>query len=233
MSRADAEKTVKPRKIGPPPVTAVLEILEQLWRQGVDAAKVFYDEPLDGLIETILSQNTNDRNRDMAFDRLKAKGDWDAIAALPKETIVEAIKPAGISNNKAATILRALEQVKKTFGVYSLRALKDGTPEAAWQFLTGIQGVGPKTAACVLAFDLGFPAFPTDTHVARISRRLGWADEKESPVEIQERLEKIVPPQMKTAGHLNMIQHGKNICKARAPLCGECPLRGICPSSAC
>ncbi len=231
MSRADITKKVEPGKSAPPPVNAVFEILEHLWRQGAESAKVVYDEPLDGLIETVLSQNTNDRNRDMAFERLKKLGGWEKIAALPAETVAEAIKPAGIANNKSATILRALEAVKNAFGEYSLRSLKDGTPEEAYDFMTGIRGVGPKTAACVLAFDLGFPAFPVDTHVSRICKRLGWAGEKESPAEIQARMEDTVPPGLKTAGHLNMIQHGKNICKARDPKCAQCPLRGLCPSS--
>ena len=233
MSRVDVAKSVKPQKIGPPPVQTVFDILEQLWKQGTESAKIVYEEPLDGLIETVLSQNTNDRNRDMAFDRLKEKGSWGKIARLSKETIVEAIKPAGICNNKAATIQRVLAKVKETYSSYSLKKLKNGTSEEAWNFMTHIQGVGPKTAACVLAFDLGFPAFPVDTHVARICKRLGWAEEKESPAEIQARMETIVPLDLKTAGHLNFIQHGKNICKARSPLCGECPLRGLCPSSSC
>ncbi len=232
MSRVDVGKTVTAAPVAPPSITTVLEILEQLWKQGTDSAKIVYEEPLDGLIETVLSQNTNDRNRDMAFERLKSQyGSWERIAALPQERIAEAIKPAGICNNKAATILRVLKTVKERFGEYSLKRLKSGTPAAAWDFMTHIQGVGPKTAACVLAFDLGFPAFPVDTHVARISKRLGWADAKETPAEIQARLEQLVPDEMKCAGHLNVIQHGKNICKARAPKCDECPLRGICPSS--
>ena len=232
MSRVDVGKKVAPGRIEAPSITAVLEILEQLWKQGTDSAKIVYEEPLDGLIETVLSQNTNDRNRDMAFERLKSRyGSWDRVAALPQDRIAEAIKPAGICNNKAATILRVLKTVKERFGEYSLIRLKSGTPAAAWDFMTHIQGVGPKTAACVLAFDLGFPAFPVDTHVARISKRLGWADAKETPAEIQARLERLVPDGMKCAGHLDVIQHGKNICKARAPKCGECPLRGICPSS--
>ncbi len=232
MSRADVNKKVQPAKIGPPPVAAVFAVLEQMWRQGTDSSKVAYEEPLDGLIETVLSQNTNDRNRDMAFARLKKLGGWEKIASLPARDIAEAIKPAGIANNKSATILRVLETVKKTYGAYSLRALKDAAPEDARRFMTGIRGVGPKTAACVLAFDLGFPAFPVDTHVARICRRLGWADEKESPADIQKRMEDVVPPELKTAGHLNLIQHGKNICRARDPKCAQCPLRGLCPSSA-
>lgn len=231
MSRVNLKKEVKPRKIAVPSVTVVLELLEETWKQGTESAKIVYEEPLDGLIETVLSQNTNDRNRDMAFERLKKCGAWGRIAALPQEKVVEAIRPAGLCNNKSQTIMRVLEEVKKRFGAYSLRALKKGTSEEAWNFMTSIRGVGPKTAACVLAFDLGFPAFPVDTHVARISKRLGWADEKETPAQIQSHLESLVPEELKTAGHLNMIQHGKNICKARAPKCGECPLRGICPSS--
>ena len=233
MSRVDIAKNVQPQKIGPPPVNTVLEILEQLWKQGTESAKIVYEEPLDGLIETVLSQNTNDRNRDMAFERLKEIGAWNKIARLSKETIAEAIKPAGICNNKAATIQRVLKKVKEDYGVYSLKMLKKGTPDEAWEFMTHIQGVGPKTAACVLAFDLGFPAFPVDTHVARICKRLGWAEDNESPAEIQSRLETIIPTELKTAGHLNFIQHGKNICKARSPQCCKCPLRGLCPSSNC
>ncbi|MGI6075928.1 MAG: endonuclease III domain-containing protein [Pyramidobacter sp.] len=231
MSRVDVKKEVKPQKISAPSIPVVLELLEELWKQGTESAKIVYDEPLDGLIETVLSQNTNDRNRDMAFERLTRCGTWPQIAQLPQEKIVEAIKPAGLCNNKSMTIMRVLRQVKKRFGEYSLKSLKKGTPKEAWEFMTSIQGVGPKTAACVLAFDLGFPAFPVDTHVARISKRLGWAEEKETPAQIQARLEDLVPDELKTAGHLNMIQHGKNICKARAPKCGQCPLRGICPSS--
>lgn len=231
MSRASG-KVAAPAQIAPPPITAVLEILEQLWKQGTAPDKIVYEEPLDGLIETVLSQNTNDRNRDMAFERLKSQySAWERIAALPQQQIAEAIKPAGICNNKAATILRVLKAVKERFGGYSLKPLKSGSPAEAWDFMTHIQGVGPKTAACVLAFDLGFPAFPVDTHVARIAKRLGWAAPKETPAEIQSRLERLVPDGMKCAGHLNVIQHGKNICTARAPKCGSCPLRGLCPSS--
>ena len=231
MSRADVNAGIKPEKPASPPITAVLMILEQVWHQGEHPAKLAYEEPLDGLIETVLSQNTNDRNRDMAFARLKELGDWRTIDGLPREMIVEAIKPAGISNNKTNTIKRVLKTVKDTYGDYTLQALKVMPVGEVRAFMTGIQGVGPKTAACVLAFDLGIPAFPVDTHVARISKRLGWAEEKETPAEIQERMEKTIPPELQTGGHLNMILHGKNTCKARKPLCGSCPLRGLCPSS--
>ncbi len=231
MSRADVKKPAQPKRIKTPSIPAVLEILEQVWKQGSDPSKMSYDEPLDGLIETVLSQNTNDRNRDMAFDRLKSRGTWDEISALSQDEIIELIRPAGLCVSKAATIRRVLDEVKNKWGEYSLKAMKRGTREDAWNFMTKIQGVGPKTAACVLAFDLGFPAFPVDTHVARIAKRLGWAEANDTRVEIQESLENRVPKELKCAGHLNIIQHGKNICKAHGPKCGECPLRGICPSS--
>ena len=232
MSRASVEKAPQPVKMETPPISLVLDVLEQLWKQESQPAQKAFDEPLDGLIMTVLSQNTNDRNRDMAYERLRSQyGPWERIALLSQGDVAEAIKQAGICNNEAATILRVLGQVKERFGAYSLKSLKESTPAEAWDFMTGIQGVGPKTAACVLAFDLGFPAFPVDTHVARISKRLHWAEEKESPAEIQARLEKLVPDSRKCGGHLNIIQHGKHICRARNPKCGECPLRGFCPSS--
>lgn len=231
MSRVDINSEVSHEKLSSPPIELVLQILEHVWHQGKTPSKKAYEEPLDGLIETVLSQNTNDRNRDVAFARLKALGSWEYIDTIPREKVVEAIKPAGISNNKTKTIKRVLAAVKEKYGVYSLKSLKNGTAEEARKFMTSIQGVGPKTAACVLAFDLGMPAFPVDTHVARISKRLGWAGGKETPSDIQARMEKLIPAEMKTAGHLNMIQHGKNICKARTPCCSQCALRGICPSS--
>lgn len=231
MSRLSSSGAAKAAPITVAPISAVLQILDATWKQSVSPTKTAYSEPLDGLIETVLSQNTNDRNRDAAFARLKAKGTWAQIAALPTEEISEAIRPAGLTSGKTATIVRVLAAVKETFGDYTLEPLKTASRETAWEFLTGIRGVGPKTAACVLAFDLGIPAFPVDTHVARIARRLGWARPTESPANIQVRLEEIVPADQKLAGHLNIIQHGKNICRARNPKCPECPLRGICPSA--
>ncbi|MDY3868047.1 MAG: endonuclease III [Pyramidobacter sp.] len=232
MSRANGENKQRLSEVTPPPIPLVLDVLEQLWKQESQPAQKAFDEPLDGLIMTVLSQNTNDRNRDMAYEQLRRQhGAWDNIARLSQAQIAEAIKSAGICNNKAATILRVLSSVKDRFGKYSLKALKKMSPDEARDFMTSIPGVGPKTAACVLAFDLSFPAFPVDTHVARISKRLHWADENKTPAEIQEQMEEAVPDNRKSGGHLNIIQHGKNICKARNPLCGKCPLRGLCPSS--
>ncbi len=246
MSRlvGDAGKTVQRKKAPPqeapakaqtpPDLEMVLDILERQWGQEAKADVVAFDEPLDGLILTVLSQNTNDKNRDMGYQQLRQRhGSWDQIAALDLETLADAIRPAGISNVKSATILRVLKEVKDRFGGYSLKALREGPRQEAWEFLTNLQGVGPKTAAVVLVFDLGFPAFPVDTHVARLCRRLGWAQEKDSPAAIQERMEQLVPDRRKGGAHLNMIYHGRGICKARAPQCQLCPLRGLCPSSLC
>ncbi len=236
-SRKSAEKSVfaassEGKAVAPPDIKIVLDILESQWGEEAHPDVVALDEPLDGLILTVLSQNTNDKNRDMGYHQLRERhGSWDQIAGLDQETVADAIRPAGISNIKSATILRVLKNVKERFGEYSLKSLRGSSREEAWNFLTNLQGVGPKTAAVVFVFDLGFPAFPVDTHVSRLCRRLGWAEEKESPAAIQERMEQKVPDYRKGGAHLNMIKHGRMICKARGPLCPLCPLRVLCPSS--
>lgn len=217
-----------------PAISTVLDLLETEWGQeelpNIDES----DEPLDGLILTILSQNTNDRNRDQGYDSMWSRwGSWEKIAALSQPELADAIRPAGICNIKSGTILRVLARVKEHYGAYSLKKMKSGTPGEAWEFLTSLQGVGPKTAAVVMVFDLGFPAFPVDTHVSRMCRRLGWAPENETPAEIQARMEPLIPDSRKGGAHLNLILHGRNICKSRSPLCARCPLRSICPSSNC
>ncbi|MDR1651605.1 MAG: endonuclease III, partial [Synergistaceae bacterium] len=144
------------------------------------------------------------------------------------EDIAAAIKSAGLGDIKAGRMKQILEEIARDFGSYSLAAMKDWDPARVRDYLSGLHGIGPKTVACVMAFDLGMPAFPVDTHVARISRRLGWAGEKSSPEKIQLFLENEVPPEQCGGGHLNMIEHGRKICHARVPECGECVLNDVC-----
>lgn len=232
MSRLDLLKERKIPQSTVPDVNVVLDLLESQWHQEVEPAVESLGDPLDGLILTVLSQNTNDRNRDMAYERLRSRhGDWAAIAALSHGEVADAIRSAGISNIKAATILRVLENVKARTGSYSLSPLREESRDAVWNFLTGLQGVGPKTAAVVMVFDLGIPAFPVDTHVARFCRRMAWVDVKAQPAVIQEDMEHRVPDHRKAGAHLNIITHGRQICKARKPICSDCVLRGFCPSS--
>jgi len=217
-------------KSHPPYYREVLNAFEGLWRneaQPPDGLK--HDEPLDGLILTVLSQHTNDKNRDIAFASLKRKYPrWGLVAEASEREIADAIRSAGLGNTKAQKIKKILPIIKECFGSYSIKKLHGWRTEDAREFLIGLPGVGVKTAACVLVFDLEKPAFPVDTHVARIARRLGWVPEKTSAEDIQEYLESVLPPERFRGAHLNFIEHGRKICDARKPKCLECPVKKWC-----
>ena len=184
---------------------------------------------MDGLILTVLSQNTNDRNRDIAFGRLKDRFPaWEAVAEAGARALEDAVRPAGLAPTKARRILEILEIVRGDFGGYSIAPLAERGRDEARRYLTALPGVGAKTAACVLLFDMNIPAFPVDTHIARISRRIGFAPERMSPEDISLLLEREVPPERYLGGHVNMIEHGRAVCRARKPLCGDCPLTALC-----
>lgn len=210
----------------------VLSILEVLWERekAVSLEDHHLDDPLDGLILTVLSQNTNDRNRDRGFAGLKAHfNSWEAVAVSSREELADAIRPAGIANNKARSILAILELIYERFGTYSLQNMKEWEPREARAYLEGLPGVGPKTAACVLVFDLDMPAFPADTHVSRVCKRLGWAPLSAIPAQIQQIMEGLVSPDRYKGVHLNLIEHGRHLCRSRNPLCVKCPVRSVCP----
>jgi endonuclease-3 len=212
----------------------VLNELEAVYGYGKLPADEFATgEPLDGLMLTLLSQNTNDRNRDMAYEALRAKHpSWEEVAALPVSHVADLIRPAGLGDTKAARMIDILGKIRDDFGDFSLKRMFGRSPSDVREYLINLPGIGPKTVACVMAFDLDMPAFPVDTHVARISRRLGWAQEKASPSKIQDFLEATVPPEYCKGGHLNMIEHGRKTCRARNPICALCPLTAACPSQA-
>ncbi len=206
-----------------------LDILERTWKQERSPSMHFDDDPLDSLVRTVLSQNTNDTNRDRAYENLRRRfRDWKDILGAETKEIAEAIKSAGLSNIKAGRIRKILETVETTFGVLSLDKMKEWDNSKARRFLQELPGVGPKTAACVLLFDLHMPAFPVDTHVARVSRRVGWVPNRATPETIQVCLEQIIPPNRYLGAHLNLISHGKNICRARKPECHRCPIADLC-----
>lgn len=208
----------------------VFDVLESLWEQEANPRVSAFTEPLDGLMLTVLSQNTNDNNRDRAFKELKSRfPGWVDVAMAPLEDLAMSIKVAGIRNVKSARMKEILAIIKDSFGGYSLKALNQWKKEDVEAFLVGLPGVGPKTAACVMAFDLGIPAFPVDTHVARFCRRMGWVEEKTSPGDIQLAMEDLVPEVRKKGSHLNIISHCKAICRARNPLCDSCAISRCCP----
>jgi endonuclease-3 len=208
----------------------VLRKLDDIYGFGKHPADEFATgEPLDGLILTLLSQNTNDRNRDVAYDALRSKyPSWREVAGLQAAEIADLIRPAGLGGTKSARMRDILEIISRDFGDYSLKAMFGQTPSEVREYLSNLPGIGPKTVACVMAFDLDMPAFPVDTHVARLSRRLGWAAEKASPEKIQDFLEATVPPEFCRGGHLDMIEHGRSVCHARKPECGVCTINAVC-----
>lgn len=214
----------------PAHVKEILDAFERAWgNETPPSPELRHEEPLDGLMLTVLSQNTNDKNRDKAFDKLKAEcPTWDKAAEASAEDIEELIRVAGLGETKAARMKQILEIIKNKFGSYSIKELAKWKTEDAREFLVSLPGVGLKTAACVLVFDLNMPAFPVDTHVARISRRLGWVPEKMPPNKIQTYLESTLPSSRFRGLHLNIIEHGRGICSARKPNCIKCNVREWC-----
>ncbi len=185
--------------------------------------------PLDELISTILSQNTNDTNRDRAFDALRARfPSWEAVRDAPEAEVIEAIRPAGLANQKGPRIQAVLRQITAERGDLSLDFLHEYSTEEAQQWLLKFKGVGPKTAAIVLLFALGKPAFPVDTHVHRVTGRLGIRPPKMSADKAHKYLAAQFPPETYYAAHLNIIRLGREICTARKPNCAICPLADLC-----
>ncbi len=210
-------------------ILSVLDLLEGLWHNEASPPPLGHGEPLDGLVLTVLSQNTNDRNRDVAFERLKARfPTWESVVRGGVELLEDAVRPAGLAPTKARRILEILDIVRGDFGAYSIAELAGRGRDEARRYLTALPGVGEKTAACVLMFDMGLPAFPVDTHVSRVCRRVGFVPEKASPDDICVVLEREVPPSRYLGGHVNIIEHGRAVCAARKPLCGACPLTALC-----
>ena len=186
-------------------------------------------EPLSVLISAILSQNTSDVNRDQAWRRLKERfPTWESVLAANTAELAEAIRPGGLANVKAPRIQEVLRAIKLERGELTLDFLAEMEVDEARKWLTSLNGVGPKTAAIVLLFSLGKPAFPVDTHVHRVSRRLGLIGPKTSREQAHEVLEALLPPAIYYTFHINLIAHGREVCKSQQPRCATCVLREHC-----
>jgi endonuclease-3 len=186
--------------------------------------------PVDELVSTILSQSTTDANRDRGFYALKARyAAWEDVRDAPTEDIIETIRPAGLAQQKGPRIQGALRHVTEKAGGLNLDFLAKLPIEEAKAWLTAIDGVGPKTAAIILLFCFNRPAFPVDTHVHRVSGRLGWIGPKVSADKAHPILEALARPEDYYADHLNLIRLGRELCQARQPLCAQCPLAPHCP----
>lgn len=184
---------------------------------------------MDELVSTILSQNTNDINRDRAFNALKARFDnWEAVRDGNQQDIIDTIQTAGLANQKGARIQAVLQAITEQRGSLDLEFLREFSIEEARQWLMQFKGVGPKTAAIVLQFSLDKPAFPVDTHIYRVTGRLGLRPEKMTANKAHTHFEDLLPPETYYPAHLNIIRLGREVCKARKPMCQGCPLEDMC-----
>jgi endonuclease III len=195
-------------------------------------------DPLGGLIGTILSQHTSDINSERAYQQLIAAfPTWEEVRDAPTHAVADAIRTGGLANIKAPRIQDALltltERQREQGSTQSLSdflhdELTKRTSEEAWQYLRSIQGVGPKTAACVLMFNLNRPVMPIDTHVFRVSKRLGLIGPKVNADRAHNVFAGSVPPDWVYPLHVNLIRHGRQVCHAQRPNCGECTLYSQC-----
>jgi endonuclease-3 len=210
-----------------PDIGTVIAFLDEVYGRPVWEPRY---PPLDELVYTILSQNTADVNTVRSFTALRERfGSWAAVRDADVEEIEATIKRGGLAHTKAPrikAILAALDGCEPDLAV--IETMDDA---AAAEYLTGLPGVGPKTAACVLMFSLGRPVMPVDTHVHRVARRLGLIAPKVSAEAAHPLLTEMAGPENVYAVHVNMVLHGRRVCHARRPACGECALAGVCPSA--
>jgi len=186
-------------------------------------------DPVSELVLTFLSQNTSDVNSHRAFEQLKARyPTWEAVVAAPTDELADTIRSGGLADIKAPRIQGALQRIQEERGEFDLHFLTDLPLEEAKQWLTSLKGIGPKSAAIVLLFCFGRPLFPVDTHVFRISRRLGFVSPKTSREQTQTVWEALVSADLYYPLHLNLITHGRRVCKAGNPLCAICVLQAHC-----
>jgi len=194
---------------------------EPSWREALSI--------LDELISTILSQNTNDINRDRAFTKLMSTFlSWENVRDADVNAVIEAIRSAGLANQKGPRIQEILRQITKERGSLELEFLKEFTANEAMDWLMQFNGVGPKTASIVLLFSLGKPAFPVDTHIYRVAGRVGLRPKKMSNEQAHRHLAGLFPPQTYKAAHLNIIRLGREVCHPHRPACEKCVLKSLC-----
>jgi endonuclease III len=186
-------------------------------------------QPLDELVSTILSQNTNDRNRDIAFNRLReAFPSWEEVRDGTLDKIVDTIRTAGLANQKGPRIQQVLREITAARGELDLSFLREMASEDVHNWLMQFKGVGPKTAAIVMQFALDIPAFPVDTHVYRVTGRIGLRPDGMSVEQAHLHLSTLFAPETYGPAHLNLIRLGREICHARNPLCQVCPVNALC-----
>lgn len=189
-------------------------------------------DPLEELVLTVLSQHTSDLNAERAFGSLRRRfPSWGRVMAAPAARVADAIRSGGLADVKAPRIQAIVREVLEREGRYDLSALRGLSDPEVRTYLTSLPGVGPKTAAVVMAFSLGRATLPVDTHVHRVTRRLGLVPEKISAERAHGILEHLAPPDLRVELHVGLIRLGREICKAGRPRCEGCPLNDVCPTA--
>lgn len=226
-----------------PDIPLVVENKEVLDRQGRTARAIhqrlleYYgtpdwgnpSPPLDELVSTILSQNTNDTNRDRAFHTLRGRfPTWEAVRDADLAAVIDAVRSAGLANQKGPRIQAILREISNQRGDLNLEFLRQWTAEQVHDWLMSFKGVGPKTTAIVMLFSLRKPAFPVDTHIYRVTGRLGLRPAGMSLEGAHPYLAGLFQPETYGPAHLNLIRLGRETCQARKPNCPGCPVRDLC-----
>jgi endonuclease III len=205
-------------------VRAIRERLRAMYGVPVMAP---HGDPLGELVLTVLSQSTNDRNRDVAFLRLRDRlASWEAVRDAPVEEVEEAIRPGGISKVKSERIQAMLRAIGDDL---DLSWMRDAPVAGSQAYLTALPGVGRKTAACVLLFTYGLRDVPVDTHVSRVGTRLALLEPRAPFVALHDQMLALTPPGAELEFHVNLLRHGRRVCHAQRPACSACALRRMCP----
>lgn len=208
------------------PIQYIIQNLERTY--GVPENKRPSD-PLDMLIQIILSQATSDINSHRAFAQLKKRfPTWDAVLRAREATLAAAIRSGGLANQKAAVIRDLLRQIKERHGSIDLSFLHDMPTGEAAQYLAKFRGIGPKTIACTLLFACRKEIFPLDTHIFRILRRVGLIPQKCTDERAHEIMNQLVPKGKFYSLHVNLVRHGRTLCRPRDPQCTNCPIVEYC-----
>ncbi len=218
-----------PRKADwkPPPPKRLRTILARLRAEFGRPTATPHRAPIDELVLTVLSQNTNDRNRDVAYEGLRERFEsWAEVGEAPVEEVVEAIRPGGLAVTKAPRIQAILHAI----GDDDLAWMETAPLAESRDYLCELPGVGRKTAACVLLFSYGLPDIPVDTHVHRVGTRLGLFRPGAPLEECHDEMLRLAQGSDPVESHMALIRHGRRTCHARSPRCGECPLRRMCPA---
>jgi endonuclease-3 len=189
-------------------------------------------DPVEELVLTILSQNTNDTNRDRAYESMRRRyRTWNALSRARVRDLVAAIRVGGLANTKAPRIIETLREIRAREGGFDLSWMRDASDESVREYLMSLPGVGPKTAACVLAFSLDRAVIPVDTHVHRVATRLGLLPRGATAARAHQLLGALIPARLRLPLHVGFIRHGRAVCRAGRPFCEDCVLQDICPTA--